>query len=423
MENIFNMFGGMPHGMPHGMPQMRQRQSPQNTDNSELYEILGIPKNADKNIIRKAYLKKSRVGKYRHPDKGGTEENFKKLSLAYNTLKDPEKKTLYDKYGNSSLKSTFREPMSGFSDIFGMRKQRKKEIKKGKPTIFNLKCTLEELCSGKTKKIKVTRTVIVDRNNELCNSPVSCCDKCEQCDGNGSINEMRRIGPGMIQQLTKSCRKCNGSGNGLRLGYTLKKKTEIIEIFVEKGSNNGDKIKIDSKGNMSPGNLTSDIVVVINETNHKMFRRKGDDLLLKKEITLIESLCGFKFIVKHPDKRKLVIKSNEIVKENNVKCVETGGMPLKEDPYSNGKLFIVFSVIYPQKNELNKKKLIQLRKIFEDVSSFHKYKRYIDLSDENIEEHELTHVNPEIFGRQRKNKSAHDSDSDEDRDGERCRTM
>ena len=168
MNNIFNLFenmrGGIPHGMPHNM--RRNRQSNKNVDNNKLYTILGVPKNADDKTIRKAYLKNSRSGDYCHPDKGGTETNFKKLSLAYEVLKDEEKRKLYNKYGSESLKSNFTEPMSmgGLGGLFGFgqQQQQKREIKKGAPTIFKLSCSLEELCTGKTKKIKIIITPIIN---------------------------------------------------------------------------------------------------------------------------------------------------------------------------------------------------------------------------------------------------------------------
>ena len=109
-------------------------------------------------------------------------------------------------------------------------------------------------------------------------------------------------------------------------------------------------------------------------------------------------------------------------------CVKNGGMPIKGDPYSNGRLFIVFNVIYPLKGEIDTKRKGYLQQIFNIPS----YKRFINRKnnekdlpeDSDIEFQTLIKVNPESFGKQTNRKTAHDSDSDEDEpQGERCRTM
>ena len=96
----------------------RQTQNKTSVDNMRLYNLLNVPKTANEKEIKKAYLKKSMKGEYRHPDKGGSNENFQKLSRAYNVLKNKEKRNLYDKYGEDSLKPDFREPVD-INQLFG----------------------------------------------------------------------------------------------------------------------------------------------------------------------------------------------------------------------------------------------------------------------------------------------------------------
>ena len=439
--DFFNLFGNL-HGHHHHSHsrqhnQSNQGQSKKKINNTQLYKILGISKDADDKEIRKAYLKKSRSGEYRHPDKGGSEEKFNLLQQAYETLKDENKRKLYNKYGDESLKPDFREPVSmediglgGLGGLFGMRQQQptNREVKKGKPTTFELPCTLEELCAGYTKKIKITRKIIIDKNKKCCENPLDCCKKCDTCNGNGLVNKILQIGPGMIQQSRHPCDKCERSGNILKSGYSIKKHTEYIEVFIEKGSYNGDKIKIDGKGNMTPGMITSDIIIILREKEHDLFKRKGDDLLLKKDISLVDALCGFTFIVKHPDNRELVITSDKIINENDLKCIESGGMPIKGDSFCNGKLFILFHIIFPQQNELKEIDNNQLKNILNKIPS---YKPFINRKTQNdldkdafIEEHTLTYVDPELFGKKNHHRSAHDSDSDDDNNGpQQCRQM
>ena len=135
---------------------------------------------------------------------------------------------------------------------------------KGSPIIHNIGVTLEELCKGTKKKMKITRKVIVNKitkqvvdSNEMNNITINC----PRCNGQGVINITRQIGPGMIQQIRTNCDKCNGSSKKLKPQRIHTDKIEVIEIYIEKGSEHGDKIKLSGKGNMSPGKLPSDIIL------------------------------------------------------------------------------------------------------------------------------------------------------------------
>ena len=115
----------------------------QNIDNNKFYELLDIEKNANEKDIKKAFRKKAM--KY-HPDKGGDEEMFKKIQKAYETLSNPEKKDIYDKYGEEALDKGPGGPGMSMDDIFSMfggggrrGNNHSNREKKGKPIIYNIK--------------------------------------------------------------------------------------------------------------------------------------------------------------------------------------------------------------------------------------------------------------------------------------------
>ncbi len=428
--NFFNLFN------------QQQQQNNKPINNIRLYNLLDISKNADDKEIKKAYLKKSMKGPYRHPDKGGTNENFQKLSFAYNILKDKQKRELYNKYGEDSLKPDFQEPVN-INQFFGngfqfhsQRSQQRQPLTKGQPLIHQISVTLEELCKGITKKIKITRKVIINtvsgkilENHEI----ESACVFCNKCNGSGMINITRQIGPSMIQQIQTNCDQCRGKRKQLKNQYKIVDKTEILEVFIEKGSEHGTKIKYEGKGNMSPGSLPSDIIFVIIEKPHAIFQRKGNDLLIKRKISLIDALCGFEFLIKHPEDRYIIVKSENLIYDKGIKCIQNGGMPLKHDQYSYGKLFIVFTVLYPKESEMNQDFKNLLRKLFLHVKSFHKLnnnscciKEELSKLPEDIEldKETLQDVDPNLFGQTKNHKSANDSDSeDEGGNVQRCHTM
>ena len=102
--------------------------------------------------------------------------------------------------------------------------------------------------------------------------------------------EIRQIGPGMISQVQRTCDVCGGQG------YSAKTKSErkVLEVHVEKGMKHNEKITFREMGDETPNMETGDVNFIIQEKEHALFKRKGADLLLVKELSLNQALCGFK---------------------------------------------------------------------------------------------------------------------------------
>ena len=131
-------------------------------DTQKYYDLIGVEKTASQDEIKKAFRKKALK---EHPDKGGDPEKFKDLSVAYEVLSDPEKRKLYDKYGEEGLQDGGGAHAQGFGDIFdlfgmgggGRGGRGQGGPRKGKSVMHPLKCTLEDLYNGKTAKVAVNR--------------------------------------------------------------------------------------------------------------------------------------------------------------------------------------------------------------------------------------------------------------------------
>lgn len=108
-----------------------------------------------------------------------------------------------------------------------------------------------------------------------------------------------------------------------------------MKVEIDKGAPNGDKYTIHGEADEVPGAEPGDVIVQIQETQHKLFKRKGADLFIEKEITLIEALTGVDFIITHLDGRKVRVKNTpgEVVKPDDIKTVEHLGMPLHKKSY------------------------------------------------------------------------------------------
>lgn len=154
--------GGFPFGDFEEMGGMPGRGGPpKEIDNTKLYKTLGVEKDADFQVIKKAYFKLART---HHPDRGGDKEKFQEIQGAYEVLSDREKRELYDRHGEDGLKEGGGHP-HGMDDLLGglfgggggRGGRGPTGPKKGKPVMHPLKCTLEEIYAGKTTKIAVNR--------------------------------------------------------------------------------------------------------------------------------------------------------------------------------------------------------------------------------------------------------------------------
>merc|ERR1719181_1648051 len=110
----------------------------------------------------------------------------------------------------------------------------------------------------------------------------------------------------MQQQM--HCPECEGKGFELKSGFSIRNRTEVLNVDIEKGMKNGHRIKLRDMGDMRPGTLPADLVVTLKEKEHCLFKRKGADLLVEYSIPLKKALCGFRIVLEHLDGRKLLVE-------------------------------------------------------------------------------------------------------------------
>jgi len=331
-----------------------QRSRPTGPKTFKLYEILGVEKDCTQSQLTKAFRKKSIKGEYRHPDKGGDRNKFSELKTAYEKLRRKDDRAEYDKYGDACLAE----------DFVGTPKRK---LRQAKTKVFPLPVTLEQLYNGDTRKIAVTRRVLLNsRTGEVCpGDGQDLWSTCETCRGQGRVMRRLQPQPGYVIQTQAECPTCEGAGSSIAKGWRMGEKKEVLEIFIEEGMRNGSKIRFREKGNMAPGFLPGDIVVVLKTRKHSVFQRKNADLLMRKTLSLHEALCGFEFKIKHLDGRELVIKSKpgQTVANNSLKMLEGEGFPHRGDKYEKGSLFVNFMVDLPRNGELTATQQREIRKI------------------------------------------------------------
>jgi DnaJ family protein A protein 2 len=328
------------------------------------YKILGVEPNADQKAIKKAYNKQ--VLKW-HPDKNkepGAEEKFKEIQKIYEVLSDAEKRSKYDEYGEEGLNeqgmhhgmdpNDIFQHMFGQGMGFGQRMGRQNNV----PSVEKqINVNLEDIYNG--KKIDITYN-----RSDLCSK----CDgsgsksgksyKCGTCNGRGVRVVTRQMGPGMVQQMQMPCDKCNGQGESVNnndkcvtcSGTKSEKVKFTFNFDLTPGMPSNVKFGIRGEGNQDVvSKQRSDLNVILTVSEHKVFKRNNNDLIIEQDIELWESLCGFEKQISHISGKKIWFSSNisEQIKSGDIRVIKGYGMPLYKNNKMFGDLVIKFNVVYP----------------------------------------------------------------------------
>ena len=294
------------------------------------YEVLGISKTASSDDIKKAYRKLARD---KHPDKGGSNEEFQTIQQAYETLSDPSKKREYDSPNNTNH----------FSFAFN-----KKHIHKCQNHNYTCNIKLKDVYTGLNKKFKIKK----DKIFVLCNKDF------DSCNGEGIARTHIQNGP-FIHVIQQICNKCKGKGK-IKNNYVNKctecndngflTEERLIEIKIPRGIDSGYTTifrewgEQPTKSDQVPGDL---IVTVVIEEDH-VFKRENLDLYFTSNISLKESLIGKEVIIEHFEGEiKLNIKCFGVINPNMQYTIFKKG--LVKDNGDMGNLHIKFNIIYPEK--------------------------------------------------------------------------
>ncbi|RVW86664.1 DnaJ protein-like [Vitis vinifera] len=269
----------------------------------------------------------------------GMDSQFKELAQAYEVLSDPEKREIYDQYGEDALKEG-----NGWQCRWCSSRGRRQ--RRGEDVVHPLKVSLEDFILGRQRKLSLSRNVICSKCNGK-GSKSGASIKCNGCQGSGMKVSIRQLGPSMIQQMQHPCNECKGTGETINdkdrcpqcKGEKVVQEKKVLEVIVEKGMQNGQKVTFPGEADEAPDTVTGDIVFVLQQKEHPKFKRKGDDLFVEHTLSLTEALCGFQFILTHLDGRQLLIKSNpgEVVKPDQFKAINDEGMPIIPEAIHEGE--------------------------------------------------------------------------------------
>jgi len=287
----------------------------------DYYEILGVPKNATKDDLKKSYRK---LAMQYHPDRNPgdkeSEENFKEAAEAYEILNNDDKRAKYDRFGHDGVRgsgfgsqgfsdvndifSHFSDIFGGssiFDDFFGGNTQRGRQHSRGVPGTdlrVTLKLTLEEISEGVSKTIKLKKQVKCEQCNGSGAEGSTSKKKCPICSGTGEIRSVSRSVFGQFVNIT-ACANCNGEGEVIDapckkcMGDGRVTEESNIKIDVPAGVHEGSYMTLRGEGNTGKrGGQPGNIIVVFKEEEHKYFVREDDDIIYDLSISFPEAALG-----------------------------------------------------------------------------------------------------------------------------------
>jgi len=277
-------------------------------EDRDYYKILGVSRNATEEEIKKAYRK---VAMQYHPDRNpgdkDSEEKFKVASEAYEVLRDPQKREIYDHYGIEGLKGTgftgfrgFEDIFSTFGDIFedffgfGTSSRRRARPRQGPDLRYDLKISFYDAAFGKETEIEIPKNVAC----EICNGsgvkPGTHPTLCPSCKGAGQVTRSQGF-----FTITTTCGQCHGEGKFIPhpckecrgLGRVKRKKK--IQIKIPPGVDSGSKLRIRGEGEEGErGGPPGDLYVFIFLEPHEFFSRDGDDIVCQVPISFPQAALG-----------------------------------------------------------------------------------------------------------------------------------
>jgi len=286
----------------------------------DYYEILGVDRGADGDTIKKAYRQ---LALRYHPDRNGeeteAEDRFREATEAYEVLRDPQKRSTYDRFGHAGLKGTgggpgfggfdfadaleiFMRDFGGFGieDLFGGARGRggSRGPQSGADIRVRLPLTLEEVATGVEKTLRLD---VHDACSECGGSGAEGGAAAVRCHTCGGAGEVRRVQRSMLGQLmtVAPCPTCAGEGQVVEArcsgcgGQGVQAGETSVVVTVPAGVSSGDYITLRGKGNVGRrGGGRGDVYVVLEVTEDSRFAREGADIFYELPVTYTQAVLG-----------------------------------------------------------------------------------------------------------------------------------
>ncbi|CAI6361072.1 unnamed protein product [Macrosiphum euphorbiae] len=323
----------------------------------DYYQILGVSKGAADDEIKKAYRKLAL--KY-HPDKNksaGAEEKFKEVAEAYEVLSDKKKRDIYDKYGEDGLKGgvgqgnnsnnysyTFHgDPRATFAQFFGSSNPFGNIFGNSGGSMFDDEMDFDD---GFIRMSHGPPGMGAFRSQSF-NVHGSPMGRTKEKAQDPAIEHEVYVS---LEDISRGCtKKMKISRRVLQADGTSRKEDKVLTINIKPGWKSGTKITFQKEGDQAMNRIPSDIVFVIRDKPHPVFKRDGNDIRYTVPITLKQALCGVDIVVPTLTEKKLPLSlKSEVVKPTTTKRFQGYGLPYAKEQSRRGDLLVSFDIKFPE---------------------------------------------------------------------------
>ena len=277
----------------------------------DYYEILEVEKNASAEEVKKAYRQMAlRYHPDRNPGDAEAEARFKDAAEAYDVLRDPDKRARYDRFGHAGVSgggfsgfSSSEDIFSHFSDIFGDlfgfsmgggRSGRGPRPQQGADLRYNLTINLAKAAKGDSVSLQIPRKASCPECGGSGAAPGSSPETCRHCGGSGQV----RHSQGFFQ-IAMPCAACQGSGRTIAVpcprckGNGSIHETRELSVTIPAGVDTGNRLRLRGEGEGGiHGGPPGDLYVVLTVEEDKTFQRDGQNLIVSREITMVQAALG-----------------------------------------------------------------------------------------------------------------------------------
>ena len=277
-------------------------------EDRDYYKILGVPKEASEEEVKKSYRK---IAMQLHPDRNPgdreAEEKFKMASEAYEVLRDPEKRQIYDHYGVEGLKGTgftgfrgFEDIFSAFGDIFedffglGTTHRRRARARPGADLRYDLKISFLDAAFGREEEIEIPKAGECEACQGTGAKSGTHPTQCPTCKGTGQVTRSQGF-----FTISTTCSQCHGEGKFIQYpckecrGLGKIRKNKKIQIKIPPGVDTGSKLRIRGEGEEGErGAPSGDLFVFLFVEPHDFFSRDGDDVICQIPISFSQAALG-----------------------------------------------------------------------------------------------------------------------------------
>lgn len=353
---------------------------------TDYYEILGVSKDASKDEIKSAFRRKART---LHPDVNkapDAEEKFKELGKAYETLMDDNKRATYDRYGEDGLKNAGFDTngpfAGGFGDLndifnsffggmggfgFGGRPDPNAPVE-GDDLRLDIEIDFEQAVFGCEKEIKFDHLELCPSCGGTGAEKGSKPETCPTCHGSGQVKQVMRTPLGSIAQIV-TCPDCHGAGKKISKpckdckGQGKIQKEKKINIKIPAGVDNMSKIRVSHEGDAGTnGGPAGDLYVVLHVKASDYFKREGNDVYSRLDITPAQAALGDEVVVKTLDGEQKITVQAGVQSGNSIK-IKGAGVPYIARPSQRGDHIVIVAVKTPTK--LSDEERMLYRKLYE----------------------------------------------------------